>query len=144
MLFDTLCERVPSAPEMPAVLRALVEFETRSGEHGRAVQYAAEALARHNIHFEAAPSPEVVKRAFDDVWEALGDRAIEEIYDFDRMTNVDALEATEMLFVVHPSAQALGAGPADLAACHLSRLALLHGNADASSVGHAALGAAVI
>lgn len=144
MLFDTLREHMPNAAEMTAASRWLVELHTRSSDHKRAVEYAAEALAGYGIHLEVAPSAETVKQAFDAVWEALGDRAIEEIYDLERMTNSAALEATEMLFMVHESAQALGAGPADLVACHLSRLALLYGNANASSVGHAAFGAALI
>jgi PAS domain S-box-containing protein len=119
-------------------------METRLGDHKRSIQYAAEALAEHGIHLETTPSAEVMQRAFDDVWEALGDRAIEEIYDLERMTDLRALDATETLFAAHPSAQALGSGAANLVACHLSRLALLHGNAEASCVGHAALGAAII
>ncbi len=144
MLFDHLRERNPNAAEIPAAWRWLVELQMRSSDHRQAVEYAAEALAPYGIQLAAAPSAVVVKNAFDAVWDALGDRAIEEIYDLERMTNSEALAATEMLFVVHASARVLGADPADLVACHLSRLALLHGNADASSVGHAAFGAAVI
>ena len=143
-LFATLRERAPNAPEMAAAWRWVVELATRSGQHVEAIELAAQALAPHQIRLEASPSTEVIDHAFYGLWEALGDRAIEEIIDLERMTKPEALEATDLLFMVHPSAQALGAGPADLVGCHLSRLALLHGNADASSVGHAALGAAVI
>ncbi|MBK9265795.1 MAG: GAF domain-containing protein [Polyangiaceae bacterium] len=143
-VFEVLGHRVPSAPQMRAAERCLVELATRSGQHEEAMELAARALAPLGIHLEASPSREVADRAFEGVWGALGDRAIEEIADLERMTDRNALDATEMLFTVHPSAQAIGAGPADLVACHLSRLALVHGNADASSVGHAALGATVI
>jgi GAF domain-containing protein/tetratricopeptide (TPR) repeat protein len=143
-LFDKLRERVPNAPEMPAAWNWLIELQTRSNDHKRAVECAGEALAKYGIHLEAQPGADAVKQAFEGVWEALGDRAIEEIYDLEPMTNPTALEATELLFAVHASAQALGAGPADLVACHLSRLALVYGNAKASSVGHASFGAAII
>lgn len=143
-LFDALRTHGPNDPEMSAAWRWMIEMATRAGQHLKAIEWASRALAGHGIRLEASPSTELMTRAFESVWEALGDRAIEEITDFERMTDPKSLEATELLFTVHPSAQALGVGPADLVACHLSRLALLHGNADASSVGHAAFGAALI
>ncbi len=143
-LFDSLRSRVPDAPETNRAWRWMIEMATRTGNHLKAVEWAARALAPSGLRLEAAPSADVVKQAIDSVWEALGDRAVEEIADLDRMTDPVALDASETLFMVHPSAQALGSGAADLVACHLSRLALLHGNADSSSVGHVAFGAALI
>lgn len=143
-LFEGLREQAPNASEMPAAWRGLVESLTRAGEHSAALALAADALAPHGIHLATTPTSEDLDRAFELVWEALDDRAIEEIVDLDGMSDAKAIEATEMLFTVHPSAQAIGAGPADLVACHLARLALRHGNADASSVGYAAFGAALI
>jgi len=144
LLFDGLQSRLAKTPELAAAWRWMVEMATRSGDHNKAIELASQALARHGIRLDASPSTEVVDKSFASVWDALGDRAIEEISDLDRMTDPGALEATEMLFMVHPSAQALGAPSADLVACQLARLALQYGNADASSVGFAALGAAII
>ncbi len=143
-LFDVLCARAPNAPEIASAWRWLIEMATRAGEHELAIERAGHALSRHGIHLEPFPSNETLEQAFANLWETLGERAIEEIADLDRMTDKEALEATEVLFTAHPSAQALGAGAADLVAIHLSRLALLHGNADASSVGFATVGAAII
>lgn len=144
MLFEQLRARMDKGPEIAAARRWMVEMATRLGEHTRALDIAGEALAQYGIHIEAFPTVEFVDEAMASVWEALGDRAIEEIADLDRMTNPRMAEATEMLFAVHPSAQAIGAPAADIVACKLARLALQYGIANASSVGFAALGAAII
>lgn len=144
LLFHQLQARAGDTPEMAAAQRWMVEMATRLGEHAKALELAGHALAQYGIRIESSPSIEFVEKAVAGVWDALGDRAIEEISDLDRMTDPGALEASEILFTVHPSAQALGAPTADLVACKLARLALQHGIADASSVGFAALGAAVI
>ncbi len=140
----SLHRHAADAAEMPAAERTMVDLLTRLGAFAAAVEHAARVLAPLGIRIETAPSRQTLDLAFESVWGALDDRAIEELAELDTMTNPQALRASEMLFAVHPGAQALGGGAADLVACHLARLGLLHGNAGASSVGYAAFGAAII
>lgn len=144
LLFEELRVRLDKGSEMAAARRWMVEMAARLGDHTRALDLAGEALAHYGIRIEASPTVEFVDKAIAGVWEALGERAIEEISDLEPMTHPDMTEASEMLFAVHPSAQTIGAPAADIVACNLARLTLEYGIANASSVGFAALGAAII
>ncbi|WP_170319319.1 GAF domain-containing protein [Polyangium spumosum] len=130
--------------ERQTVARILIDLHAGLGEHEQAYARAASCLAPLGVRLPERPGPEDMRATFEATWDALGDRAIEEIADLEPMTNPEALAATAALFAVHPSAQALGPDAADIVACHLVRLALLHGNAPASVVGHVSFGAALV
>ncbi|MDI1446821.1 GAF domain-containing protein [Polyangium sp. 6x1] len=136
--------RARSEIERQTAARILIDLHASLGEHEQAYARAASCLAPLGVRLPERPGPDDVAAAFAATWDALGDRAIEEIADLEPMTNPEALAATAALFAVHPSAQALGPDVADVVTCHLVRLALLHGNASASVVGHVAFGAALV
>jgi predicted ATPase len=105
---------------------------------------AQKSLAALGVRLPASPAPEEVRAAFEAVWSALGERAIEEFADLSPMTSPEALAATAMLVAVHPSALALGDDTFDTLVCRLVCASLTHGNADASALGYAALGTALV
>ncbi|MDI1436160.1 GAF domain-containing protein [Polyangium sorediatum] len=139
-----LRRRARNELEGHAAARLLIDLHAGLGEHEQAYACAAACLAPLGVRLPERPGPDDVAAAFEATWDALGDRAIEEIADLEPMTNPEALAATAALFAVHPSAHALGPDVADIVACHLVRLSLLHGNAAASVVGHVAFGAALV
>lgn len=143
-LVDELAAHSQSEHETQEAERLLVGLLVQRGEHAEAMRRAASALARHDVSLDAEPSAARIEAAFARVWEALGERAIEEIADLEPMTASAPLDATAMLFAVHPAAEALSRDVGDLVACEMVRLALVHGNADASVTGHAAFAAALV
>ncbi|MDC3957706.1 GAF domain-containing protein [Polyangium jinanense] len=139
-----LRQRARNELEGQTASRILIDLHAGLGEHEQAYACAASCLVPLGVRLPERPGPDDVAAAFEATWNALGDHAIEEIADLEPMTNPETLAAMAALFAVHPSAQALGPDVADIVACHLVRLSLLHGNAPASVVGHVAFGAALV
>ncbi|MDI1483535.1 GAF domain-containing protein [Polyangium sp. y55x31] len=139
-----LLRRARNELDRQTAARILIDLHAGLGEHEQAYACAASCLAPLGVRLPERPSAGDVAAAFEATWDALGDRAIEEIGDLEPMTNPEALAATSALFAVHASALALGPDVADIVTCHLVQLSLLHGNAPASVVGHVAFGAALV
>ncbi|WP_437522044.1 AAA family ATPase [Sorangium sp. So ce726] len=138
-LLDELMERARTRPERAAVVKLAVALNVTRARYARAVEIGLSWLRTCDIDLPLHPTGAQINEETESVWQALGDRAIEDLIRLPPMTNLEL----ELTMGVLQSA-ALPAYFVDpnlnfLIVLRAAKLSLRHGNAESSAYAYTAL-----
>jgi predicted ATPase/signal transduction histidine kinase len=124
----------------------LVEIDVQciKGQGGKAIESALRCLGMLGIDMVAHPSGEEVQRAYEEVWENLGDRRIEDLIDLPPMKDPEMRVAMEILSRLYVPAYYSDNNLFCLHLCHAVNISLRHGNAPSATYAYGWFGVILI
>src|SRR5512140_1829826 len=136
-----LVHRAAGLVDLAAVTSARVALYTTLDRGELAVAATLEYLRRAGTDWPAHPTSDEVRREYDQIWQQLGSREIEELVDLPPMTDAERRATTDLLTLAQPPTLLTDENLHSLMVCRVVNLSLEHGNSDASCMGYVAFGA---
>ncbi|WAS91371.1 AAA family ATPase [Nannocystis punicea] len=130
---EELMTHARSRIERAAVVELAVAFHMTRGHCARAVELGLPFLRASGIDLPLHPTDAEIEGEVEGVWQALGDRAIEDLIHLPPMTNPEIQGIMNVLIGVSVPAYFVDPNLMYLAAARMIRLSLLHGNAELSA-----------
>jgi PAS domain S-box-containing protein len=127
-----LWSRAAGTVELATVACLRMDLYTNLGRTDCAVVVCLDYLQHIGINWTPHPTEEETRREYEHVWEALGDRTIEDLIDLPLMDDPASLCTMDVLTKVLPPAAFTDANLASIAICRAVSLSLERGNCDAS------------
>jgi predicted ATPase/signal transduction histidine kinase/DNA-binding NarL/FixJ family response regulator/HPt (histidine-containing phosphotransfer) domain-containing protein len=135
-----LLKRCKEKLEKAKIYRMKVELYTGKTQLDRAVVSGLNGLKLFGIEMVAHPSTKEVLNAYEQLWQELGDKSIEDLINLPLMTDVDIRTALDILQSLYAATLCSDQNLFLLCACHMVRLSLVYGNCDASVMGYGFFG----
>jgi PAS domain S-box-containing protein len=135
-----LATRAADVVEQAAVACLRVDLYTTLGEISRAVTVGLQCLKDWGTDWQAHPTEDQARREYDQMWAALGSRAIEDLLVAPLMTQPASLATLDVLTKLTPPAVFTDANLFRLVVCKAVHLSLEQGNSDSSCFAYATLG----
>ncbi|WP_437853931.1 AAA family ATPase [Sorangium sp. So ce363] len=137
-LLEELMERARTRRETAAVVELAVAFYLTRGQGKRAVEIGLAWLRACDIDLPLHPSGAQIDEETERVWQALGDRAIEDLIHLPPMTDPEIKLTMGVLQAMDAPAFFVDADLLYLIVLRMVQLSLRHGNAEPSALAYAA------
>ncbi|WP_437477648.1 AAA family ATPase [Sorangium sp. So ce1014] len=124
--------------ETAAVVELALAFYQTRGQCARAVEIGLSWLRARDVALPLHPTDTQIKEGTERVWQALGDRAIEDLSDLPAMTHPEIKITMGVLHGVTGPAIFVDQDLHYLVVMHMVKLSLRHGNAESSAHAYAA------
>lgn len=134
-ILSLLLHRAASKEHVAAATRVKVLLALTQDRNDEAIDAAVECLRLFDIELSPHPAWDLVREAYEKVWQSLGRRSIEDLITLPDMTDPDAKAAMEVLSVAITPAVYTDKNLLCLLLCHMVHLSLEYGLADASASG---------
>ncbi|MDN4987148.1 AAA family ATPase [Bradyrhizobium sp. WYCCWR 13022] len=131
-----LSSRAANSVEQATVASLRVDLYTTLDRSDDAVGVCIGYLRHLGVDWSPHPTQVEVVREYEQVWNQLGDRAIEELIDLPLMSDPESLATLDVLTRVFPSALFTDEHFLSLAICHAVNLSLERGHGDGSCVAY--------
>jgi len=135
---EELMDRARTRIEKAAVVELAVAFHMTRGNCARAVEIGLPFLRASGIDLSLHPTAAEIEKEAESVWQALGDRAIEDLIHLPPMTHPEIKGVMSVLIGVSVPAYFVDPNLMYLAAVRMIKLSLLHGNAELSAQAYVA------
>jgi len=126
-LIATLLRTAASKLDQAAVYRLKVELHKLKAENTQAIESALACLRQFGIDMPMHPSPDQVSNEYEQVWQAIGNRPLENIIDLPLATDPEMRAAMDVLAALGAVAVFTDLNLYFLHVCRLMRLSLQHG-----------------
>ena len=140
LLCSFLLKRTRAALDKAAVCRVQMQIHTTRSEHDRCIDVGLECLSLLGTELRREPTDDEVVAELTRLRDMLRERTSDEILNQPRMTDPLIVATIGAMVVMYPSSYYMAPNLNDLLVCHMVRLSLLHGNADASGIGYVSFG----
>ncbi|WP_437924075.1 AAA family ATPase [Sorangium sp. So ce291] len=137
-LLGELMERARTRIKRAAVVELAIALNVTRGKGARAVEIGLSFLRDHDINLSVHRSRARVEEEIEGVWQALGDRAIEDLIHLPPMTHPEIKATMGVLQGVSLPAFFMDADLHYLVVLRMVQLSLRHGNAESSAYAYAA------
>ncbi|MGK3987086.1 AAA family ATPase [Sorangium sp. So ce136] len=137
-LLGELMKRARTRIERAAVVELAIALNLTRGRGARAVEIGLSFLRDHDIDLSIHRSRARVEEEIEGVWQALGDRAIEDLIHLPPMTHPEIKATMGVLQGVSLPAFFMDADLHYLVVLRMVQLSLRHGNAESSAYAYAA------
>ncbi|WP_437739288.1 AAA family ATPase [Sorangium sp. So ce1504] len=137
-LLEELMERARTRRETAAAVELAVAFYLTRGQGDRAVEIGLSWLRACDIDLPLHPSGAQIDEETERVWQALGDRAIEDLIHLPPMTHPEIKLTMGVLQAVAAAAFFVDADLHVLIVLRMVQLSLRHGNAESSAYAYTA------
>ncbi|WP_437872898.1 AAA family ATPase [Sorangium sp. So ce363] len=137
-LLQELMERARTRSETAAVVELVVALNVTRGQCARAVEIGLSWLRACDIDLPPHPSGAQIDEETESAWQALGDRAIEDLIHLPTMTDPDIKLTMGVLRGVAFPAFFVDLDLQYLVVLHMVELSLRHGNAEHSALAYSA------
>ncbi|WP_437855131.1 sensor histidine kinase [Sorangium sp. So ce363] len=135
---EELMDRARTRQETAAVVELVAALNATRGHYARAVEIGLSCLRACDVDLPLHPTDAQIEKEIESVWQALGDRAIEDLIHLPPMTHPEIKITMGVLqsvslpsFFVDPNLYHLGV-------MRMVQLSLRHGNTEHSAVAYAA------
>lgn len=135
----TLSNHAMTTVEHAIVACLHIDVCTTFGQSSRAIVVGLNCLRYFGIAWTPHPKHSEVRREYERIWSALGDRAIEDLIDLPLMEDSASLAAIDVLSKLTPPAVFTDENLASLMICKAISLSLERGNCDASCLAYVQL-----
>jgi PAS domain S-box-containing protein len=135
-----LSHRAASLVDKAAVACLRMSLYMNAGQADRAVEVSLEYLLAVGVEWSAHPTKEAVQQEYQQLWQQMGSRSIEQLLDLPLMTDAVCRATLEVLTAVQPPAHATDMNLYCLVAGRMANLSLEHGNSDGSGFAYVMLG----
>jgi PAS domain S-box-containing protein len=135
-----LAERAKSAHDTALVARLRLTLYTTLDRDDRGVEILVEYLRGRGEDWSPHPTDKEISREYERIWSLIGARQIEELVDLPLITDLEVLDALDVLTEAVALAWNNDVKLAYLVICLMARLSLEHGNSDASCFAYVWLG----
>ncbi|MDB6009129.1 MAG: histidine kinase [Gammaproteobacteria bacterium] len=139
-LISELLARSASKVDQAAAYRVKIDLHVVKSENTQAIESALECLRLFGIEMSAHPTRDEVETEYANVWKSLDGRSIESLIDLPPMADREMQAAMRTLSLLYPPALFTDLNLVYLHLCHMVRVSLKHGTADASTPGFAWFG----
>jgi predicted ATPase/signal transduction histidine kinase/tRNA A-37 threonylcarbamoyl transferase component Bud32 len=136
-LLGVLLARAHTVLEKLAVYGVKARLHTIQGEMPRAVESSLEALRLIGVDWSAHPTHEQALAAYQQVWQTLGERSIEELLLLPAMSNPEMKAAMALAATMSDAALFTDANMVLMVACFMVDTSLRYGNSESSPMGYA-------
>ncbi|WP_437522037.1 AAA family ATPase [Sorangium sp. So ce726] len=137
-LLEELTDRSMTKIERAAVVELAVALHVTRGQSARAVELGLSFLRSYDIHLPTHLTDARLDEETESVWQALGDRAIEDLIHLPPMTHPEIKIAMSILKSVSVAAYFVDQNLHHLVLERMVTLSLRHGNAESSAHAYAA------
>ena len=127
-----LVGRAKTEHHVAIVTRLRLTLYTTLDSSDRAVEVCLEYLRRGGTDWSPHPTSDEAQREYDRIWSQVGGRRVEELIDLPLMTNLDVLDALDVLAEAVTPAVFSDKNLSSLVICRMVNLSLEHGNSDGS------------
>jgi predicted ATPase/signal transduction histidine kinase/DNA-binding response OmpR family regulator len=138
--FTDLLTHSKTKLEKAKIFRMGVELYTGKTNLVRAVACGIDGLNLFGIEMVAHPSRAQVLEQYENLWQLMAGREIEDLLDLPFMTDEEIRAALDILQALFAAALCSDQNLFLLCACHMVTLSLQYGNCDASAMGYGFLG----
>lgn len=138
--FTDLLTHSKTKLEKAKIFRMGVELYTGKTNLVRAVACGIDGLNLFGIEMVAHPSRAQVLEQYENLWQLMAGREIEDLLDLPLMTDEEIRAALDILQALFAAALCSDQNLFLLCACHMVTLSLQYGNCDASAMGYGFLG----
>ncbi|MFM0221817.1 trifunctional serine/threonine-protein kinase/ATP-binding protein/sensor histidine kinase [Paraburkholderia dipogonis] len=135
-----LSNRAANLIEKAAVTCLRMALYMNAGQADRAVEVSLEYLRAVGVTWSAHPSKEAVQQEYEQLWQRMGSRSIEQLLELPLMTDPVCRATLDVLTAVQPPAHATDMNLYCLIAGRMANLSLEHGNSDGSGFAYVMLG----
>ena len=139
-LFNALQVRARTTLEKADIHRVVVDIHTTNVEIDEAIARGLGALRLFDIVLPRKPSREEVAREYDEIWENLAGRQIEDLLDLPLMADPEVEAALGILVILFAPAIAADRNLLLLCCCRMVNMTIRYGNCDASVMAYGYLG----
>ena len=135
-----LSERAATLVDRAAVTRMRMALYTTLDRGDRAIEVSLEYLREAGIDWSPHPDEQDIQWEYEQMWQLLGDRSIEQLIDLPRMEDANWWATLDVLVELVPTAMVVSYNRLlDLALLRMANLAMKHGNCDGSAYAFASL-----
>ncbi len=138
--FEQLLPFTESAIERASVYRMLAEICLCQSNYGQAVQNCLKGLTLLGVEVSAHPDRAQVDFEYEAVWQALGDRSIEDLIDLPLMSDAVGLATVDLFQTLNSASMIVDRNLFFLGGCRIVATSLKFGNCDSSCLGYAQFG----
>ncbi|WP_437803067.1 AAA family ATPase [Sorangium sp. So ce693] len=135
---EELMDRARTRHETATVVELAVALSVTRGQYARAVEIGRSGLRACDVDLPLHPSGAQVEKEIESVWQALGDRAIEDLIHLPPMTHPEIKITMGVLQSVSLPAFFVDPHLCNLVVMRMVELSLRHGNTEHSAVAYAA------
>jgi PAS domain S-box-containing protein len=126
--------------DVAAVTQLREELFTTLGRSDRAIGVCLDYLRHVGVHWSAHPTTGEVHQEFEQLWQQISDRAIQDLINLPVMTDPERCATMDVLTAVVSPALFTNANLLCLVVCRMANLSLEYGNCDGSCFAYAWLG----
>ncbi|WP_437541156.1 AAA family ATPase [Sorangium sp. So ce367] len=137
-LLEELRDRARTRHETAAAAALVAALNVTRGHYARAVEIGLSCLRACDVGLPLHPTDAQVEKETESVWQALGDRAIEDLIHLPPMTHPEIKITMGVLQSVSLPAFFVDLNLYNLVVMRMVKLSLRHGNAEPSAVAYAA------
>ncbi|WP_437752522.1 AAA family ATPase [Sorangium sp. So ce1389] len=142
-LLGELMERTRTRIERAAVVELAIALNVTRGQCARAVEIGLSSLREHDIDLSIHRSGARVEEEIESVWQALGDRKIEDLIHLPPMTHPEIKATMGVLRSMSSPAFFVDQDLNYLVVMRMVKLSLRHGNAESSAYAYAAFASVI-
>lgn len=135
-----LSNRAANLIDKAAVTCLRMALYMNAGQADRAVGVGLEYLCAVGVTWSAHPGKEEVQREYEQLWQRMGDRSIEQLLDLPLMNDPVCRATVDVLTAIQPPAHASDMNLYCLIAGRMANLSIEHGNTDGSGFAYVMLG----
>ncbi|MEA3116766.1 MAG: hypothetical protein QOI13_36, partial [Paraburkholderia sp.] len=135
-----LSHRAANLLDKAAVACLSMALYMNAGRPDRAVAVSLEYLRAVGITWSAHPTKEEMQQEYQQLWQRMGGRSIEQLLDLPLMTDAVCRATLDVLVAAQPPAHATDMNLYCLVAGRMANLSLEHGNSDGSGFAYVMLG----
>ncbi|MGK3960724.1 AAA family ATPase [Sorangium sp. So ce118] len=135
---EELTDRARTRHETAAAAALVAALNVTRGQYARAVEIGLSCLRACGVDLPLHPTDVQIEKETESVWQALGDRAIEDLIHLPPMTHPEIKITMGVLQSVSLPAFFVDPNLYNLVAMRMVKLSLRHGNAEHSAVAYAA------
>ncbi|WP_437282400.1 AAA family ATPase [Sorangium sp. So ce375] len=135
---EELMDRATTRHETAAVVEIVAALNVTRGQYARAVEIGLSCLRACDVDLPLHPTDAQIEKETESVWQALGDRAIEDLIRLPPMTHPEIKTTMGVLQSVSLPAFFVDPNLYNLVVMRMVKLSLRHGNAEHSAVAYAA------
>ena len=139
-LIVTLLQNAAFKVDQAAVYRLKVSLHVMKAENLQALESGLACLRQLGIDLPLHPTQEQVQAEYEQVWQALGERSIEDILDLPLIDDPEILAAMDVLMAIGTVTVLIDVRLYFLRMCRLVNLSLQHGAASASGYAYVCFG----
>ena len=139
-LIAMLLQNAVSKVDQAAVYRLKISLHILKAENVQAIESGLACLRRFGIDLPMHPTPEQVQAEYDQLWQALGERRIEDIIDLPVIDDPEILAAMDVLMAINTATFLTDVRLYFLRTYRWVNLSLRHGAASASSYAYVCFG----